>query len=206
MDPKNLSQLDPKLREAYERIMGTGSAPASSDQPPTDPKPADPPPAAPPPASPPPPVSSPDPISESQQPNPIEPIPTITPANSQSSAELASPSVFGVDIPPPPPPTTPDHAPVQQAPMDDSASEPMDVPPSQNPSLEQAPVAPVEVPPPPPPPPTVAQNDPSHHASEDSATHVNRAISNNKLMPVLIAIALIVLLVVWAFFWVQLLL
>lgn len=33
MDPKNLSGLDPKLREAYERVMGTSVPPATNGNP-----------------------------------------------------------------------------------------------------------------------------------------------------------------------------
>ncbi len=36
MDPASLSNLDPKLRETYERVMGT-TTPAASDTPPTPP-------------------------------------------------------------------------------------------------------------------------------------------------------------------------
>lgn len=179
MDPKNLSQLDPKLREAYERVMGVsspqqqasaGSAPMTSPITPTnDPQPM----ADPAPHQPQQPLSQ-----EPSQPNPIEPIPTVDPAPSGSSPEQASPSVFGVDVPPPPPP------PMQ--------------------------AAPIEVPPPPPPPPSVAQNDPTYTAAvppqTDSGTSVHAAKTPMKIMPVLIVVASLVFLLVWGFFWIQILL
>ncbi|HYM65481.1 MAG TPA: hypothetical protein VES68_03285, partial [Candidatus Sulfotelmatobacter sp.] len=33
MDPKKVSSLDPKLKEAYERIMGTSNSPAQASTP-----------------------------------------------------------------------------------------------------------------------------------------------------------------------------
>lgn len=67
MDPQKLSQLDPKLRDAYQRVMGTSV----------------PPPQAPPPSPPPPtPTPTPAPVQDSvstvQEPSPIPtPEPTI---------------------------------------------------------------------------------------------------------------------------------
>lgn len=44
MDPTSLSNLDPKLKETYDRVMGTSTPPAS-DQTPSNPAPASPTPA-----------------------------------------------------------------------------------------------------------------------------------------------------------------
>jgi hypothetical protein len=57
----------------------------------------------------------------------------------------------------------------------------------------------------------VAQNDPGYQSAPvpgqvESSTAVHPASSPNKMMPILIVIALVALLIVWAYFWVQLLL
>lgn len=44
MDPKNLSSLDPKLKEAYERVMGTSFTPPTQTKTPTVTTPPPPPP------------------------------------------------------------------------------------------------------------------------------------------------------------------
>lgn len=99
MDPKNLSGLDPKLKEAYERVMGTplpnpqtpspqppstpptgGPTPVQSDQPPSEP------------AIPPAPASEPNP-----EPNPPQPFPNLP-----EPPPVAQPTVEATPAPPPP--------------------------------------------------------------------------------------------------------
>lgn len=187
MDPKNLQSLDPKLREAYERVMGTSNVSVQADPPPADPL-GDPKPAANPPADPPPanlpipaPKMDPSPIMPStplpQQPSPIEPPPSLTPEPNQAmQAKPAPPSEFAADVPPPPPPPP---------------SLMQDDPPPAN-------TAPAD-------PPTVSFPASGAPAQQDSSTMVQAAKSPNKIMPILIAGALIVFFIVWAFLWITIL-
>ncbi len=91
MDPQKLSQLDPKLREAYQRVMGT-----SIPQPQVAPIQAQ--------TPPPPPMPTPDPT-----PNPApepEPIPNEAPAKKEDpTPSIQEPSVTQPEISPPPEPT-----------------------------------------------------------------------------------------------------
>lgn len=93
MDPQKLSQLDPKLRDAYQRVMGTpipDPTPVPQPQPQPEPIPTPPPPVQPPT----------EPVSEPQSaipqpiptPEPTIPTPLPTQANSfvQMNSEVAS--------------------------------------------------------------------------------------------------------------------
>lgn len=94
MDPQKLSQLDPKLREAYQRVMGTvipePQAPAVQAQtpaPPTPPAPDS--------------IPTPQPTTPAEQPaipSPTEPIQPAAP-------EIRVTPITEPDIPPPQPPT-----------------------------------------------------------------------------------------------------
>jgi len=71
MDPQKLSQLDPKLREAYQRVMGTSTPKADAPSQAQSPTPTPP---------------SPDPI-----PQPTIPTPPITPSIPESPTQPAEP-------------------------------------------------------------------------------------------------------------------
>jgi len=115
MDPKDINQLDPKLREAYERVMGTNIPAPSTPQAPNEPSvqpPAEPstPPfttSTPAPASPPsfdssqtspaaqenPPAEAPPApvhLDTSQAPNPVSPPPVYQSYNAESGSQPPS--------------------------------------------------------------------------------------------------------------------
>lgn len=88
MDPQKLAQLDPKLREAYQRVMGTPIPPMPTPQP--KPEPAQPPVSEPHPAP-----SIPKPIAEPEPQPAINPQPQTIPTQPasnfvQMSSEVAS--------------------------------------------------------------------------------------------------------------------
>lgn len=100
MDPQKLSQLDPKLRDAYQRVMGTvipePQAPAQAQTPPP----------------PPPPIPTPDPVPVPQptpQPEPI-PTPVVEPVPA-----IQEPSPVPAVPPAQPPPAIPQPAESQPA-------------------------------------------------------------------------------------------
>lgn len=81
MDPK-LSNLDPKLQDAYNRVMsGPASAPSSGQSPLSGVSGAVPPPPAPVPAAP----ATPPPPPQSPNPSPVQPIATAPPTPQASS-------------------------------------------------------------------------------------------------------------------------
>lgn len=88
MDPQKLSQLDPKLREAYQRVMGT-QIPKVQNVPiqiqtPTPPTPTPDPTPAPPPQPQPEPTPLPNPPTGEDKPTPLIEKPTLPPSTPQS--------------------------------------------------------------------------------------------------------------------------
>lgn len=103
MDPQKLSQLDPKLRDAYQRVMGTPIPdPTPVPQPQPQPEPIPTPPPVQPPTEP---VSEPQPAIPQPIPTPEPAIPTPLPtqANSfvQMNSEVPAPSSPNFSAPAP---------------------------------------------------------------------------------------------------------
>jgi len=114
------------------------------------------------------------------QPNPVEPPPSLgaVPSASGIEAKPAPPSEFAVDVPPPPPPPPGlEPNPPQQAETTQTVT-------FSNPSTPQA-----------------------QNTNSPNETLVQTAVkpSSNKIMPVMIALALVVFFLVWAFLWITIL-
>lgn len=124
MDPKTLPNLDPKLKEVYERVMGSSAPQASPAPQPSFPPPTQTPPPAP--------VAPPQPtVAPQTPPPPVPPSPTPTLPNNNNqphATQVFNPHFSGanktkVEIPkvemqsavPTPSTTTPSTAPVQTA-------------------------------------------------------------------------------------------
>lgn len=212
MDPK-LSNLDPKLQDAYNRVMtGAGNnqspqpQPGGSNQTPPPPQPIQPQ------------QSSPD-IPPSVPPPPLDPAPGITPP-SQFGVNQSPP----VDLNPNPNPEPANTAMPPVAAPDISTQPPQEAIPSQ-PMMPEAANQPEPIQTPPPAPPennpnpvietTVTPTSPSPAMPSSSSTVAFNASNSSKnvgttpvkkgglrMLPLLIGLGVVVLLVVYTFVWV----
>jgi len=200
MDPQKLSQLDPKLRDAYQRVMGT-----SVPQPQAVPaSPRDEPVQAQTPSMPTPITPTPTPTPQPQpQPEP-EPTPTPPPATSDvAPAGAPTPTIEE-------PPTAP------QSPIQPPPSEPQSIPTPESSMPESQPaIPPIPEPTIPTSPPAQTNNivqmnsevaaSPAQNFTTPSAIPQTQAVTikkkNKILIPVLFGIVGLVFIVIYTLFW-----
>ena len=189
MDPK-LSNLDPKLQDAYNRVMGGSNpnpAPNNSSQPSTDQQSEN---------------------SASQVPPPADPAPGITPPSQFGDASSQNPSNTAM-----PPTTESPSMPQSQSspPMPDNNTPSNDFSPPTNPQ----PAPSIDYGTGNQPEPSPAASQPSHSVSSQGSTVAFNATNSSKnigttpvkrgglhILPIIVSLGILLLLVVYTFVWI----